>query len=163
MLTLLAVSAYTSKQLKKGHIFIFSLILILISLILLPKTTGEGTNLQRTSTILAKIRNYQQAIHLFIKQPILGHGYNFLPQAKQQSNYYQPQSHSNSAFDSSLLTILTSTGLVSFSLFLIAIIKEFKQDSLLKKNLYLAIFVHSLFANSMLYPWVIISLLFLST
>lgn len=129
--------------------------LLLISILLLPRSAGEGTKLERTSSINAKIIDYQEAITTFTKSPIIGHGYNNLSSVRDTKNF------TRSSFDSSLLTILTTTGLVGFVLFVFGLIKLFNQSNPMKQTMLVAILVHSLFANSLLYPWILILLVLL--
>lgn len=128
----------------------------LITILILPRPPGEGTKLERTSTIRARIVNYQQAISLSQKNPIFGIGYNNLPRIKSQLGLSQPQSHSASAFDSSLLTILSTTGFIGLFLFLLGIKKHLKDTNPINRNLVFLVLLHSLSANSLLYPWILL-------
>lgn len=121
-----------------------------VLILILPRPAGEGTKLERTSSINAKIVNYQQALNTFVKSPVIGHGYNNLALVRHTGAV------SRSGFDSSLLTILTTTGIIGFILFALGLFKLFKQSSLLKQTMLVAIIIHSLFANSLLYPWVLV-------
>ncbi len=153
-LSFLIAFCFISINQKKIKIFLSSLIIILITIILLPRLPGEGTKLERTSSIFAKIENYQKGLALFTKSPLIGHGYNTLPFIRNTN----PGPHAISGFDGSLLTILTTTGLFGFCFFAFGIKMFYQQSSLLKKTLLISIFIHSLFANSFLYPWVLLSL-----
>lgn len=155
LLALLVVSFFLSQRLKQPKIVFLSLIVLLLTLLALPRLPGEGTKLERTSSIKAKIENYHQGLALFATSPIIGHGYNNLFFVKDVTN---PNSHTNSGFDGSLVTILTTTGLIGFGLFTIGLIIFFRQASLFQQASLVAILVHSLFANSLLYPWVILLL-----
>ena len=146
---------FISIKLKKPTIGIISTILILTTMLLLPRLEGEGTKLERTSSIKAKIENYKEGISVFTKSPIIGFGYDNLFYVRQISN---PNSHANSGFDGSLLTILTTTGIIGFIPFCLGLKEYYKKSNLFHKSLLLAIFVHSLFANSLLYPWILIFL-----
>jgi hypothetical protein len=76
--------------------------------------------------------------------------------------YIGPQSfesHACSGSDSSLLFILTTTGIIGFMAFAFSIfrIRGFIQHSsnyLLLAVSFIALLVHSLFSNSMFYPWI---------
>ncbi len=138
---------------KKIKISLFSFLIILFTVIVLPRQPGEGTKLERTSSIFAKIENYQEGIKLFVQSPLIGHGYNNLSFVRNSD----PNSHASSGFDSSLLTILTTTGLIGFVFFIQGINTFFHQSTLLKKTMLISLLIHSLFANSLLYPWILIS------
>ncbi|HPT65986.1 MAG TPA: O-antigen ligase family protein [Candidatus Woesebacteria bacterium] len=154
----LAAFTFIAYQKKNLKIFIFSSLLILSTLFLLPRFEGEGTKLERTSSIVAKIENYKEGFNLFLKSPIIGHGYNNLFYIRQIKNQ---NSHANSGFDGSLMTILTTSGLIGLAFFILGFKTIFNQANLTTKTILISIFFHSLFANSLLYPWILLSFIFL--
>ncbi|MCW1949026.1 MAG: O-antigen ligase family protein [Candidatus Shapirobacteria bacterium] len=158
LLSLIFVSGFIGWKNKKISIFLSSLLLVLATILLLPRQAGEGTKLERTSSITAKIENYQEGLSLFKQYPIFGIGYNNIPFFKKTTN---EMSHSNSGFDSSLLTILISTGIIGGVLFTIGFKKIFIQSNLIIQSCLVGIFIHSLFANSLLYPWILLALVFI--
>ena len=149
---------FISLSTKKIKPFLISLIIILATIFCLPRQPGEGTKLERTSSITAKIENYQQGINLFFKHPILGVGYNNIPILRQNKNL---QSHANSGFDGSILTILITTGIIGTIFLLLGGKKYYQTASLAQKTFIWIILFHSLFANSLLYPWTLLALIFL--
>ncbi len=149
LLSFLIVFSYIAIIKKSKKIFFTTLSIFIITLILLPRMPGEGTKLERTSSFFAKIENYKQGISIFIKKPILGIGYNNIPNLNPQNN----QSHSNSGFDSSLLTIAITTGICGLIFLLLGLRYEFIHANLFYQSLLIAILTHSLFANSLFYPY----------
>jgi len=149
---------FISIKIKKPKIFLFSFILMISTIFLLPRQPGEGTKLERSSSIKAKIENYQEAINVFKKSPIIGIGYNNIGFIKIVNN---PNSHANFGFDGSLMTILVTTGVIGFVLFLLGLKTFYLQQDLFKKTLLISLLFHSIFANSLLYPFVLLSLIFL--
>ncbi|MFA7676449.1 MAG: O-antigen ligase family protein [Candidatus Shapirobacteria bacterium] len=147
--------AYQKRSLK---IFFLSFLLIISTIFLLPRFEGEGTKLERTSSISAKIENYKEGFNLFLKAPIVGHGYNNLFYVRQIDNQ---NSHANSGFDGSLMTVLTTSGICGLILFVLGLKKIFIRGSLVIKTILISVLFHSLFANSLLYPWVLLFLIFL--
>ena len=152
LLSLSIVSIFVSFKLKKIKIFLITFIFLLFTLILLPRLSGEGTKLERTSSIFAKIENYQEAFQTFLKSPIIGIGYNNIGLLRPNIN---PNSHANWGFDGSLMTILATTGILGLLLFTKSSILFFYNSNLIFQTLFIALLIHSLFANSMLYPWII--------
>lgn len=137
------------------------LIAFALILYLIPRPAGEGVNLARTYSIFARVESYQQALKLTGKSPIFGVGYNNLCIAKdkflgQPVNF---DSHSCSGVESSWLLILATSGFVGFSIF-IYLIKRLSQS--ISQDIYgqtfmasgVALLTHSLFVNSLFYPWV---------
>jgi len=144
---------------KKISIFIFSLILFSLTLLILPRKEGEGTKLERTSSISAKVENYKQAFNLFKQSSVIGFGYNNLSLIR--TDIKDSNSHANSGFDGSLMTILVTTGVIGFILFTAGLIKFFKKSDLKTQTILIALLFHSLFANSLLYPFVFLCLIFI--
>jgi hypothetical protein len=155
-LALVICSLFLGLKLKKFKIFTLTAIIVTVTILLLPRPPGEGTKLERTSSIKAKIENYKEGFGVFLRSPIIGHGYDNLSYVRQIKDI---NSHSNSGFDSSLLTILTTTGIPGLLLFIAGLTRLFQRSTLTYQILLLAIFIHSLFANSLLYPWILIFLI----
>lgn len=154
-LSLIFAFAFISFRSKKISILLVSLLLVGSTIFLLPRQPGEGTKLERTSSIAAKIENYQEGFHLFTKSPVFGVGYNNLPFVRQINN---KSSHANGGFDGSLLTILVTTGIIGGTLFILGFKKIFSRASIIVQSCFIALFVHSIFANSLLYPWILLFL-----
>lgn len=155
LLALLITSVYFSIKTHQLKTFGGSLVVVFLTIILLPRLPGEGTKLERTSSLYAKVENYREALKIFSHSPVIGVGYNNLAYIRNITN---PDSHANFGFDSSLLTILTTTGLIGFSFFVLGIVHLLTAASLQFKALLVATLIHSLFANSLLYPWVLLLL-----
>lgn len=156
LLSFLIAFFIIAKQYQKPRIFFICLLIFLSTIFILPRLEGEGTKLERTSSILAKIENYKEGISIFSKNPVFGVGYNNLKYARNLSNN---PSHSTYGFDGSLLTILTTTGLIGFILFVLGLREYFQKTDSLHRILLITIMFHSLFSNSLLYPFVIFCLL----
>lgn len=154
LLSFIIVFAFISIKKKNIKIFFISLLILISTILFLPRMPGEGTKLERSSSIKAKIVNYQQGIKLFLKSPLIGVGYNNLPTIRNNQS-----SHATSGFDSSLLTIAITTGIIGLFLFLLVFWSTIPGSSLYWQSLLLAIFIHSLFANSLLYPFTLFFLL----
>lgn len=156
LLSLIFVFGFIAWKNKKISILISTITLVFFTILVLPRQAGEGTRLERTSSIKAKIENYQEGFTLFKQHPILGIGYNNIPFFKKTTN---EMSHANGGFDSSLLTILISTGIIGGILFIMGFKKIFTQSSITIQSCFIGILIHSLFANSLLYPWVLLALI----
>ena len=157
-LAFVIVAFFYSFKKKQYYYFIGSLILIGLTIFLLPRHAGEGSKLERTSSISAKIVNYQQGFQTFLTSPIIGHGYDNLPYVRPDVKL---DSHAVSGFDGSLLNILVTTGIIGFVFFILGFKQLFSQSKFPFQSYLLIIFVHSLFANSLLYPWTLIFLVFM--
>ncbi len=151
---------FSSCIFKRFKVFVVVLAYFLIVILLLPKPAGEGVNLARTYSISSRIVNYKEAFEIFKKSPVIGVGFNNICLARKiYLKNIDSVSHSCSGFDSSLLLILATTGVVGFIVFVSSISKALftlKRGFYSKVFLVLlsAVFVHSIFVNSLFYPWV---------
>ncbi len=151
LLSLIFFSVFVSLKTHKPKISLYALVIVTATIFLLPRPPGEGTKLERTSTIKAKLVNYQEGLSLFFRSPLIGHGYNNISQVRQITN---PSSHANNGFDGSLLTILVTSGIIGGYFFILGLGHELKHPNLAYQSILIAVLTHSLFANSLLYPWV---------
>lgn len=156
-LSLLVASGFYSIFSKKFVLILITGIVVGISIFALPRKAGEGTKLERVSSINAKSVNFQEGIALFKKYPVLGIGYNNIPYFKTSS----PSSHSIGGYDASLLNILSTGGIIGFILLVIGYYQLFLSGTLIIRTMFIAVLVHSLFANSLFYPHTTIFLAFL--
>lgn len=123
-------------------------------------------------TAKLRVESWEQALTIFQQYPLLGVGYNTLRYVRiNQGMIMQEDVHSGSGSDSSLLTILATTGLVGitiFSFLLFQILKTSwygyrqKQSPFLSHisfgffTFILGLLVHSLFVNSFLLPYFLV-------
>jgi O-antigen ligase len=157
-----------SKNLK---IFIGLLLLVML-LLFIPKGRLDVTDLFRTETTYARLNNWMVTAEFIRKSPIFGFGFNTLkftaPLAGSTVN--NVPSHSSGGIDSSLMVVLATTGvsgLISYLWIFYSAVKLSIREIKLKKSggmgvLFVcsaaAVFVHSLFNNSLFYPWIMIFL-----
>ena len=129
-------------------------------------------------TARLRIINWEQTIELIKQKPFFGHGFNNLAYVRSQAGYIESENiHSASGSDSSILTLLATTGVIGtapFLLFLLYTIIQAKNHFNSKKHTIhsglalgclsglLALIAHSNFVNSlffaplMIFLWIII-------
>lgn len=153
-LMLVASSAILSRKLLVVVIAAF-----LITIPLLPKSTGEGTKLERESSITARINNWSKTLEVWEKNPVFGIGFNtYRFEAK-----VAPKSHSGGA-DSSLLLVLATTGILGFAAYIYLLKKTWDLGDFVFKASLAGIIIHSFFNNTLFYPhvmewlWIILAL-----
>ncbi|KKQ91714.1 MAG: hypothetical protein UT17_C0004G0062 [Candidatus Woesebacteria bacterium GW2011_GWB1_39_10] len=142
-------------------------ILFVVLVFVLPTTKNHSIQLFRSFSAIAKVENYQSTLAIFSKSPIFGIGYNNMCVAYQK--YIGSQtftSHSCSGSDSSLLFVLTTTGVVGLIVFIysisgIGLSVKHTPNFLVLSSSFLALAVHSLFSNSLFYPWIMGWMVFL--
>lgn len=121
---------------------------------------GEGRNLLRITSTNARIGNWLQSAELVRGSPIVGYGFNTL-RFVQEQKVYVPEtgvpSHSAAGIDNSILFLLATTGVVGAIWYMWLL---YRMASIAKTRVFsaalTAILVHSMFVNSLFYPWVMI-------
>lgn len=160
---------------KSVHLSLFILVLILgfiITFIFYNQTISLPNNVDRQQSAEYRINSYQQGYTIFTHFPILGVGFNNYRYALKNLNLIPKEylSHrGSSANDSSLLFIASTTGIIGliiFLAFLFTLIKTSLQNTSTFKIAFLSglmgLLVHSLFVNSLFYPWFLIWIMFMA-
>lgn len=156
IITLIILSKHSIKRLV-----IFGLPIVTLTILLLPRPGGEGIRLERTASVYARMENYREVIMIWETSPLFGIGFNNLCAYRlQKSPGAEATSHACSGADSSILMILATSGFIGLITFSRMIFKNLKLFWKLEKSslIYssaMSIFVHSLFTNSIFYPWVV--------
>lgn len=137
---------------------LFTIFIVLI--ILLPRPSSSGVELERVYSAVLRLKNYQETIEIWKRWPLFGVGYNNMCLARiTYLGEEDALSHSCSGSDSSLLLLLSTTGIVGVGVFLQMIKKTILG---ITDNFYgtafviclLGVAMHSLFVNSLFYPWI---------
>lgn len=117
-------------------------------------------NIDRTQSASSRINTWTQGIEIFKHSPILGVGFNSYRYAMREYNLSDSsflQSRGSSTNDSSLLSVLATTGILGFIVYIIFIISilyaGIKGNPSLTAGLS-GLIIHSLFANSLFYPFI---------
>ncbi len=150
-------------RLKRNSRLIGAVIgLFFIILFLLPKPGGEGVNILRTISVAARWKNNLEAISLWRQSPVIGYGFNTLRFVRYAA-FTDDLTRLQAGFHNSWLFLLATTGISGFFVYLDIwqrLIKaKFKGKIFGNKQIYVwasltAVGVHSLFDNSLFYPWV---------
>lgn len=154
---------------KKWKLFV-PVVLFSFVILYIPRQPLEGWNLFRSVSTMARVNNIKQSFTAFLRSPIIGYGFNaikflHLVPIDAQTNVI---SRSGAGIDNSFLFLLTTTGIVGtiayvWLLYVMAkpvfgLVKQEKMKSY--AMIYLIslgmILVHSMFTNSLFYPWVMI-------
>ena len=149
---LIAAFIYLLILTGKKVVLVFPILLI-AAIPLLPRPSSEGVKLERTFSIFQKFENYGKGIEISKKSPVFGIGFNNICREKEVSfNESSYLSHSCSGLDSSVLLILSTTGVVGL-IFFLHVLSQVKRKSLFAVCL-VAVLVHSMFTNTLFYPFV---------
>ena len=144
---------------NKNIKYIFLLFgVFIISLYIIPKPFGEGVNLLRVYSIESRIYQNREGLKNWYKSPLFGVGYNHLKSVNKIQSVY-PE-HASSAYPSSFITVLATSGLVGLLFFILAL-KSLWNYSKMSKYFILFLSVFSLMDNILLHPFILFLLLFL--
>jgi O-antigen ligase len=125
-------------------------------------------------TAQARIESWQNALEIAKDHPFLGIGFNNFRFAQSDYGFFNyPQTgneHSGAGSDSSFLTILATSGILGFVIFIASLTVVLYKSFLLRKNFlafatfvsFISIIIHSQFVNSLLFPLIMIWLWFLA-
>jgi O-antigen ligase len=152
---------------KRYIIIPLLLLIIFLGILLLPRPSSSGVQLERLYSVYSRVGNYQETIELWKEYPLFGVGYNNLCLARKELSFDNSfRSHACSGADSSILYLLVTTGIVGLFVML-GLLKDIN-EVLLKSHYskillscFVALLVHSLFQNSFVYSWVMGFLLIL--
>lgn len=131
---------------KKIKFLVFGCLVFIATLLLLPRPGGEGVNLARTASTVARLDNWQESIQLIKEKPIFGYGFNTLRYFKNE-----PVSHAGAGVDASLLFVWLTTGLVGLAAYLMLLKQLWRGGGIMLKASILAVFIHSFFNNTLFY------------
>lgn len=161
------VAMTTISIIKKSPRFFISFLLIgIITIVLLPKQKSYGTNLEREETAFARIKNWQNSIFIWKRNPVFGVGFNTYKYVQKNLNLIPEKNiernHAAGGADSSLLFVAATSGIIGLILYIYIFYKFLKNSFNNKKNgvslaLFLSIiglFIHSFFSNSLFYPFI---------
>lgn len=154
---------------KSFKLLLIVLLTFIITLVILPKREDRiGSNFARQESSLARIISWQHSFQIIKDHPILGVGFNNYRQAQKEYGFLEEtewSSHAGAGGDSSLLFIWATTGVFGFIVYLwlgwkivtLGLRSWFINNSLYGLVLFsslVALLFHSLFVNSLFYPWV---------
>lgn len=145
---------------KRLRYFLLIALGFFVVMLILPTARNHILSFTREFSVAARLDNYKTVLAVFEKSPVFGVGYdNMCIAYKLYTASGVPGSHACSGSDSSLLFILATTGVVGFVAFIYLGVKI--SMNIGKPPLFLvisasliALLVHSLFNNSIFYPWV---------
>jgi O-antigen ligase len=159
---------------KSRKLLLTSLLILLIAVSVTPQLQSRTASLVDSAKSVftedytlpdqssrLRFESWSIAFQLLEENPVLGHGYNrYKHAALEHKLIVDPEKHSSTGSDSSLLTILATTGRLGFMPFIAIYFLLIKQAWQHRRHGYAAgllgaligLFIHSIFVNSMLFP-----------
>ncbi len=164
LISFLTLAAF-KRSIKLALLTIFLFAVLLFSFQTQVKAVNKITPLDRNQTASLRLSTWQQGFDIFLKNPILGIGYNAYNVALRQYSLGDNQFLSGKGAttnDSSLLYVLATTGILGIFAYLFFLLGIFKTKNTGLIAGVVGLLGHSFFANSLFYPfiliWVILSL-----
>lgn len=141
---------------RQTRLLVIPAVLLLTGIFLLPRPDGEGVKLERTASSIARLENWQESLQFVKESPLFGVGFNtlrFVRESQGLLNEKYGVSHASFGVDNSFLFVLATTGIVGLITFLSLLFKISKTGPVILSSI-IAVSIHSLFNNSLFYPWV---------
>lgn len=162
-------AALTYSILKKNWRPLVVLAILMGTFILIPKPELEALRFNRTDSSIGRIKSWGKGVALVKNAPLLGNGFNTLRFIdKTTARDELARSKAAAGIDNSFLFIWATTGIVGLMAYLWLLWKiitlalsllRFKKSPALGIVLICTVsaaITHSLFSNSLFYPWVMI-------
>lgn len=163
-------SGITMSLLKKSRILFFITIILFFGLMLgfqiYSQAVAKPRNIDRSQSASFRLSAWQQGFTLFQKNQILGIGFNAYRYAIREYNLGDKQfleSHGSSSNDSSLVFVASTTGIIGLGAYLFFLFSLIKHKNKVVTSAMAGLIIHSLFANSLFYPPILIWLLVMSS
>ncbi len=171
----LTVTAFAIGAVKSIRIAILTIVVFAVLLVIVPQARSRVIGaFTIDETAAARIESWQKATTIFSSSPILGVGFNNYRIAQAREGFFGISNptggHSGSGSDSSVMTIIATTGVVGlffFSFFIFQTLKILRLNSkksaiaLASFSSFLGILFHSQFVNSFFYPQFMLIIWFL--
>lgn len=164
LLSFLTLS-FLIKSFKLACLTIVLFILLLVSFQIYIQAVNKVTPLDRNQTASFRFSTWQQGFQLFQKSPLLGIGFNAYNFALRQSRLGSEQflaGKGATTNDSSLLYILSTTGILGFLAYFIYIVGMIRTKKAVLVSGIIGLFAHSIFVNSLFYPFILIWIILFS-
>lgn len=153
-------AAFFFKRWKAG---LFIVLLFLLAIVYVPKPGGDTLSLDRYDSTVSRFQNWGQTIARIGERPVFGFGFNVVPFLGIEEAVALP-GRRGAGIDSSILFVGVTTGIAGLVGYLWLIVEQVKMGLGLKNRAlklllltsFAAVGVHSLFVNSLFYPWVMI-------
>lgn len=119
--------------------WLFALLGILLVIVYVPKPGGETLSLDRYDSTVSRIQNWGQTIARIGQRPVFGLGWS-----------------EGKGVDSSLLFVGVTTGIAGLVSYLWLLSEQLRFRNILVLSSLGAVLAHSVFVNSLFYPWVMV-------
>lgn len=160
------VLALLRKSIKTAIFTMFLFVVLIFSFQHYIVGVNKITPLDRNQTAALRFSTWQQGLDIFQKNPLLGIGFNAYRFALEQYKLGDSQflsSKGSSTNDASALYILATTGILGFIIYASFLIGLIKTKNLLLLAAIIGLLGHSIFVNSLFYPFIMIWLVLMGS
>lgn len=154
--------SFFKRSFKLAVVTITLFAVFLFSFQIYIRLVNTVTPLDRDQTASYRFTTWQQGFEIFLKNPLLGVGFNTYNLALKEYNLGDEQflkGKGSTSNDSSLLHILSTTGIVGLLAYFLFIYNLIKTNPTLTAAI-LGLLGHSFFVNSLFYPFILIWIIF---
>ena len=163
LMFLLGGITYSFLTKNKLSVLLYSVLflILLLGFYLYTQLVALPMHIDREKSASFRLNTWQEGATLFQKSPILGVGFNsykFAISEYQLADGDFLKTRGASSNDSSLLFVLSTTGIVGFFAYLLFVLGVLNRSKTSDKLLFAsvsALFLHSFFANSFFYPFIL--------
>lgn len=152
-----------SKKLMILTIILFGGLMLGFYIYTLLITNPHG--IDRKASASYRLGTWQQGLSVFEKSPVLGVGFNSYRYAIKEYKLGDTQFlnvRGSTTNDFSLLYVLATTGIVGLITFVFFLFSVFYKGSILIRSVLAGLLVHSIFNNSLFYPFILIWIMILA-
>ena len=163
---LISLTAFSilKKSWKLQVVTILLFFLLMAGFQFYTQVVSQPRHIDRTVSAISRISTWQQGLEIFKQHPILGVGFNAYRYAIREYHLADDQflrSHGSSSNDSSLLFVLSTTGIIGFTSYIYFLYALARSNSKIMIPSICGLLFASLFANSLFFPPILLWLLIL--
>ncbi len=159
--------SFFKKSTKLTFLTIIFFLALLLSFQIYIRAVNQITPLDRSQTASFRFSTWQQGFEIFLKNPVIGVGFNAYSFALKEYIIADEQflkGHGSTTNDSSMLHIAATTGILGFGAYLLFLV-SLCRAAWIKNPFFVAgifgLLGHSIFVNSLFYPpiliWIILT------
>ena len=161
--------AFLNKSLKLTILTLLLSIGLFLGYYTYHLSVAAPRNIDRVQSAQFRVNSWQRGWEIFTHAPFLGVGYNSYRYALREY-HLAPENHlatkGANSNDSSLLHILSTTGIIgllAYLLFLASLFWPIKPEKIIMISALVGLIAHSFFANSLVYPFLFLWIMLAAT
>ena len=165
------LTVYVSSIKRRARTALWTVLILLLIFVYVPKPGGDTLRLDRMASTTSRIENWAYSAGLFQRSPVTGLGFSMLRYVGLGDEIWENStegvvSRSGAGIDNSLLFVAASTGIAGLAAYGWLLVRLLRATAARSRTAYAtrgvfhamlaAVIVHSMFVNSLFYPWVML-------